>query len=34
MERFVILVLELFSVIAAMSLFWIGKDKECNDNDI
>ena len=33
MESFVIFVLELFSVIAAMSLFWIGKDKEC-DNDI
>lgn len=31
MERFVIFVLELVSVIAAMSLFW---NKECNDNDI
>lgn len=28
-----IFVLELVSVLAAMSLFWIGKDKEC-DNDI
>jgi hypothetical protein len=34
MERFVIFVLELFSVVAAMSLFCIVKDKECNDNDL
>lgn len=34
MERFLIFVLELVSVLAAMSLFWIGKANECDDNDI